>query len=660
MARKPTYDDLIQRINALEASERIHRTILDNSPDLLYRTDLEGRIVYISPSVFKLSGYTAEEAIGMKMAEEVYLIPEERDTFLAKLQENGRIFNFEARLKRKDGSVWWASTNAHFFTNADGTVIGVEGVTRDISELKFAEAALKESEKKYRSLFETAMVGMYRTRIADGQFLAANQKLVRLMGYDSFERMAREYKTANHYTDPQRRRQLLDALETNGWVDGFEIEMRRTDGSTLQIAVSARAYPDRGYSEGVIVDITNLKQAEHALRESQEKLARLRKMESLGLLASGIAHDLNNILSGIVSYPELLLLDLPPGSKLRKPIETIQASGDRAAAVVQDLLTVARGIATTKEPLNLNDITGDYLGSPEYEKLKQYHPSVALETDLAEDLLNVDGSQVHLRKMLMNLVANAAEAIDGKGRITISTTNCYLDRPLRGYSDIGIGEYAVLSVADDGPGISSDDLDRIFEPFYTKKVMGRSGSGLGLAVVWNTVEDHKGHIDVRGGSNGTIMDLYFPITRAQIPRKTASIPLDTLLGNQETILVIDDVASQREISCRMLHKLGYQAVAVASGEQAVDYLKDTPVDLLLLDMVMDPGMNGRQTFERIIRIRPDQRAIIFSGLAETEEVRKTQRLGAGQYLKKPVALRDLGLAVITELARPPTHPSAMD
>ncbi|MEE8432187.1 MAG: GAF domain-containing protein, partial [Candidatus Desulfatibia sp.] len=214
------------------------------------------------------------------------------------------------------------------------------------------------------------------------------------------------------------------------------------------------------------------KQTEQALRESEEKLTRAKKMEALGLLAGGVAHDLNNVLSGIVSYPELLLLDLPKDSKLRKPIETIQETGHRAAAIVQDLLTVARGVAIAKEPLNLNAIVEDYLLSPEFEKLKRFHPTVTIETNLDTDLFNISGSDAHLRKVVMNLTSNAAEAIEGSGNVVISTMNRYVDRPVRGYDDINVGEYAVLSVSDGGPGISPDDLERIFEPFYTKKVMG--------------------------------------------------------------------------------------------------------------------------------------------------------------------------------------------
>jgi len=314
-------------------------------------------------------------------------------------------------------------------------------------------------------------------------------------------------------------------------------------------------------------------------------------------------------------------------------------------------LTIARGVATTKEPLNLNDLVGDYLRSPEFNKLKHFCPTVTVKTNLNTDLFNIVGSHVHIRKVVMNLVSNAAEAIVGSGNITISTVNRYVDRPLRGYDDVNIGEYAILSVSDDGSGISPDDLKRIFEPFYTKKVMGRSGTGLGLAVVWNTVQDHKGYIDVTTDENGTTFELYFPITRDEISDKDLSIPIKDYKGNQEMILVVDDMESQREISCKMLDKLGYKTKAVSSGEEAVEYLKENMVDLILLDMIMDPGINGRETYERIIDIHPKQKAIIVSGLAEIDEVKKAQKLGAGQYIKKPITLEKIGLAVKEELEK---------
>ena len=252
---------------------------------------------------------------------------------------------------------------------------------------------------------------------------------------------------------------------------------------------------------------------------------------------------------------------------------------------------------------------------------------------------------------MMNLVANALEAIEDSGTVTISTVNRYLDEPLTGYEDVHIGEYAVLSVSDDGPGISSADLDRIFEPFYTRKVMGRSGTGLGLAVVWNTVQEHDGYIYVLSSEKGALFQLYFPVSRDQPMMDQEAIPLREYLGHGEKILVVDDEEAQREIACGMLARLGYNVESAASGEEAVQYVKQHAVDLIVLDMVMPKGMDGRETYERVAAIRPAQKAVIASGFSETRDVKITQRLGAGKYFKKPYTLETMGLAVKEELEK---------
>jgi CheY-like chemotaxis protein len=251
----------------------------------------------------------------------------------------------------------------------------------------------------------------------------------------------------------------------------------------------------------------------------------------------------------------------------------------------------------------------------------------------------------------MNLISNASEAIEGSGNVIISTMNRYLNRPLRGYGNVTEGEYAVLVVSDDGLGISSGDLERIFDPFYTKKVLGRSGTGLGLAVVWNVVQDHEGYIEVKSNENSTMFELYFSITRDEISDKALSIPIKDYKGDGEMILVVDDAESQREISSKMLDTLGYKTKAVSSGEEAVEYLKENTADLIFLDMIMDPGLNGRETYERIIKIHPNQKAIITSGFAETVDVKEAQTLGAGQYIKKPLTLEKIGIAVRDELKK---------
>jgi signal transduction histidine kinase len=382
----------------------------------------------------------------------------------------------------------------------------------------------------------------------------------------------------------------------------------------------------------------------------ENRLQKARKMEAIGTLAGGVAHDLNNILSGLVSYPDLILMDLPPDSPLREPILTIKRSGERAAIIVQDLLTLARRGVAVSEVVNLNAIIADELKSPEIGKLRDLYPQVRIRSRLEPDLLNVKGSATHLAKAIMNIVSNAAEAMPDGGTILISTENRYIDSPIRGYDHVEEGDYVTVTISDTGIGISPADRDRIFEPFYTRKVMGRSGTGLGMAVVWGTIKDHRGYIDlVSTEGQGSTFILYFPVCReAADSPEPAPAPGD-IHGDGESILVVDDVSTQRDLASAMLTKLGYRVDTAASGEEAIDFLADHAIDLLVLDMIMGPGLDGFETYRRIVARHPNQKAIIASGYSETDRVRQAQRLGAGQYIKKPYTLEKIGLAVKMEL-----------
>lgn len=387
-------------------------------------------------------------------------------------------------------------------------------------------------------------------------------------------------------------------------------------------------------------------------RSLQEELAQARKMEALGTLAGGVAHDLNNVLGGIVSYPDLLLFRTPVDSPLRKPLETIKKSGQKAAAIVQDLLALARRGVAANEMVNLNEVVGDYLNSPEHAGCIRHHGNVRVQTRLAAELPDITGSPVHLSKTVMNLVTNAAEAMPGGGTIGIRTKAGTINRPPAGRPEMKGGEYVLVSVSDTGIGMSPEEKEKIFEPFYTKKKMGRSGTGLGMAVVWGTVKDHNGYIDVTTAKGkGTTFRLYFPVTRKVGAKEPAPSPLEAYRGSGETIVVVDDAREQRDIACLMLAQLGYQAVAMESGEKAVDYMQSHRADLILLDMIMEPGINGLETYKRIVQMHPGQRAVIASGYSRSDRVAQAQTLGAGRYLKKPFVLEDLAKCIHGELRR---------
>jgi len=671
MNEKPTYEDLERRVRELKKAdmerkkavkadlenEERYRSFVQNFQGIAYRGSMNFVPTFFHGAVQEITGYTEREFLNQKPGWDQIIHEEDLPSLFTEDEKRLHIipqysYEREYRIVRKDGAIRWVHEIIQNTCGDSGKPTNLQGTIYDITERKRAEGALEESEKKYRRIFDN-IIDVYYEASIDGIILEISPSIDKNSKYKREELIGKSLYDV--YTNPEERNKLIEALINDGRVDEHEIYLTDKDDTQRICSINAILIKDKNGNPtkivGIMRDIANRKKAEKEKMELEEKLLRSKKMESLGLLAGGVAHDLNNVLSGIVGYPELLLLDLPEDSKLRKPIEIIQESGHSATAIVQDLLTVARGVATTKEVLNLNDLIGDYLRSPEFKKLEQFHPTATVKTNLNTDLLNISGSHVHIQKVVMNLVSNAAEAIEGSGNVTISTVNRYIDRPLRGYDDVNIGEYVVLSISDDGSGISSDNLERIFEPFYTKKVMGRSGTGLGLAVVWNVIQDHKGYIDVVTGENGTTFELYFPITRDEISDKNLSIPIKDYKGNGETILVVDDVESQREISCKMLDKLGYKTKAVSSGEEAVEYLKENTVDLILLDMIMDPGINGRETYERIIKIHPKQKSIIVSGFAQTDEVKKAQKLGAGQYIKKPVTLEKIGLAVKEELEK---------
>lgn len=524
-----------------------------------------------------------------------------------------------------------------------------------------SEKALRQSEQKYRLLAENIQDVIWMMDM-NFTFTYVSPSIGRLQGWAPHEYLKLRLEDLLEPTSLRRvvdefNRQYELGRESGSFARSctLELELLRRGGSSVWAEVAASfLLGEDGHPVGVLGmarDITERRRAEKEKRELREGLARSKKMEALGALAGGVAHDLNNVLSGIVSYPDLLLLDLPKDSPLRRPIEVIRESGKKAAAIVQDLLTLARRGVPTLDMVNLNDLVGEYLVSPEYQRLRSFHPFIEVETRLEPELLNVMGSPIHLSKTLMNLVSNAAEAMPDGGKIIIATQNRYLDQPLQG-KEVREGDYAVLRVSDSGVGIPAEDLHRIFEPFFTKKKMGRGGTGLGMAVVWGTVQDHHGYIDVQSfEGRGTDVAVFLPATRKECVTPAPEHSLDAFKGSGETVLVVDDMKEQREIAAKIIEQLGYVAKSAESGERAVELLKHERADLLILDMIMAPGIDGLETYQQVKKLHPRQKAIITSGYAETERVKVAQRCGVGGYLKKPYTVHSLAAAIKSELNR---------
>ena len=653
-------------LTKLQHREEHFRSLIENAMDIIAILSAEAGIMYVSPSAERILGYPPGELEGKNTLDFVHPedLPGVQKLFQALARTPGNTVSLEFRFRHNDGDyrvLESASKNLLDHPAVKGIVVN----SRDVTRRRRAEEALQKShlELEHRVTERTAELLETNQRteailraspvgiglIIDRRLGWANAAMYNMVGYakDSLLGKSARILYVNHGEFERVDRELFDSTP-GPEIRQVQTQWVRKDGSVFDCLLRACPLDPEDISRGqisAVADISDTKRLESALQ-------RARKMEAIGTLAGGVAHDLNNILSAIVSYPELLLLNLPPDDPMRKPLMTIQKSGERAAAVVQDLLTMARrGVAVT-EVVNLNTIIGDLLKSPEFQKLRTYHPEARVSFDLEPQLMNVMGSTIHLSKTIMNLIANAAEAMPQGGSIVLASRNVYIDRPLSGYEKVEEGDYVTVAVSDTGIGISKKDMERIFEPFYTRKKMGRSGSGLGMAVVWGTVKDHKGYIDIESTEGrGSRLTLYFPITREQSAETGPRLPFSDYQGNGETVLVVDDSKVQREIAVRILESLGYTVSAVPSGEEAVACIRQGPVDLLVLDMIMAPGIDGLETFRRIVQFNPGQKAVIASGFSETERVRKAQQLGAGQYIRKPYTIETIGLAVKEELAR---------
>ncbi len=634
-------------IEKLTESEHRYRSVFESSatPTIIVEEDLT--ISMANTEFEKLSGYSRQEIEGSLRLTTFFDDDIARCILEQTDDEQGQedFLKREFRFLDKEGTKKDVIAKVGKITGAQRYVCSLV----DITPRKRMEKTLRKSEEKHRTIIQSIEEGYFETDLA-GRFTFVNDSLCRIFGKTRKELIGTSYRRfVTPETDDAIYKTFNRVYRTGRPVKVAEYEFLREDGSKLFIGLSASLIRNQeekiiGF-RGMLRDMTEREKAKQEKRRLEARLEQAKRMEAIGTLAGGVAHDLNNILSGVVSYPDLLLMQLPPDSPMRKPLKTIQETGEKAATIVQDLLTLARrGVAVT-EVININKIISDYLASPEFEKLKAYHPAVEVVTRLDRELLNIKGSPVHISKTIMNLVSNGAEAMPDGGILTITTENLYLEEPLSG-TELPEGEYVVTKVSDTGVGMTEEEKERIFEPFYTKKVMGRSGTGLGMAVVWGTIQDHKGHIQVKSEKGkGTTFTLYFPATREEIAEEQKDLSIEDYMGKGETILVVDDIKEQREIASAILRKLNYQVYTVPSGEEAVKYMKEHSADILLLDMIMDPGMDGLETYERIARMHPGQKAIIVSGFSESDRVKKAQELGAGAYIRKPYSMEKLGVAL---------------
>jgi len=598
-------------------------------------TDLGDRILFVNNAFLKTYGYTKEQVVGKSI--DIIRSDNNSPDLLEKIKQetlNGG-WNGELNNKRKDGSEFPILLSTSIIAAENSEPAALIGVSKDISEQKKAERALRESEEKYRTLFEDSKDVVFIST-PEGRFLDINQAGVELFGYSSKEELLKVNIADDLYCNPEDREQYKAVLAKHGFARDFESVIRHKDGRELIVLETARAeYDEEGKitkHHGFLRDITEKKHLENQLRQAQ-------KLQSLGTLAGGIAHDFNNILGIILGYASMLEIGHSDPKKLKWKTSAIINAVNRGTALVQQILTFARKKDILFETVKLNAAISELV------KLTQetFPKTITFTLDLQKDLpfIKADHNQIH--QALLNLCVNARDAMPKGGVISLKTTIMPGSDLRKKFPDANDENYAAIILSDTGIGMDKETVSRVFEPFFTTKKRGK-GTGLGLAVVYGVVSSHHGFIDVESEiGGGTSFHIYFPIAE-EFDNIVESDPdeQNAVKGGAETILFVEDEKMLCELGVTVLAENGYQVLTAGDGEEAVEVFAQNAndIELVITDLGL-PKLDGWKAYLKMREQNPDLKMILVSGYLSPEIKAELSENSTKFFVQKPYNLQEM-------------------
>ncbi|RJP84774.1 MAG: PAS domain-containing sensor histidine kinase [Desulfobacteraceae bacterium] len=634
---------LRQELEQVQRSESNFRMMVENVPDIIWTMSMDTmQIEYMSPSVTAMMGYSKEEILAKTFRDVLTpasfsLVAQHLQNGLAQLQTDPgnfpKLHALEVEYVSKDGSTLWVELTAKPVFNTQGKLVDLIGVSRDISQRIIAEKALKKSEEKYRSLFESSRDVNYITTL-DGEIIEFNPAGMELFGYSKEDIIGADILTL--YNTPEDRIKFKETIRQKGYVRDYEINFRKKDGTRIDCLLTSTFWQSEegdilGY-QGIIRDISDQKRM---MRQFQQ----IQKMEAIGTLAGGIAHNFNNLLMTIQGNTSLMLMKTDPGHPHYKKLKTIEEHIQYGSDLSRQLLGFARGGQQQSKTVNLNTIIR--MSAKVFASTKK---DITVHTDLSSELMQVEADPSQIEQSLFNLLVNSGHAMPEGGDVYIHTENTELAAyQLAPYQHQG-GRYIKLSVTDTGIGMDAKTKEKIFDPFFTTKEHGQ-GTGLGLSSVYGIIKNHGGYIIVYSEpGKGTTFNIYLPVSEKSSEK--ISTPAEPLLKGAETILIIDDEPMITTIGQTMLSEMGYTVITANDGEAALEIYNSAAktIHLVILDLIM-PKMSGSAVFARLKELDPQVRVLLSSGYSINGQASELMNKGCSGFIQKPFNMMEISKKV---------------